>query len=155
MISIEVKDYSKFPVRLIIEKRPKWKDKEYREAYMEAAIEQGVAWQIRINRNLREMTEEDLAVHLGIESSVISELEDPTCGGHSLETLVNIAKAFDCALSVKFISYSQLALDSEKLAETEQFAAPYSMELEELYGQQENITRSGLPIGKCSINDIC
>lgn len=88
------------------------------------------------------MTQEDLAGCIGTHQSAVSRLEDPTYGAHSLDSLVSIAKAFDCALSVKFVSYSQLAFDSEKLSTPEQFAAPYSLELKELDEQQE-ISKKG------------
>lgn len=97
---------------------------------MEAAIEQGVAWQISINRNLRGLSQTKLAGILGTKQSAISRLEDPEYGAHSLDTLIQIAKAFDCALMVKFVSYSVLAEDSENLSEIDQYAIPFSLEQE-------------------------
>lgn len=114
-----------------LDAKPKWRDREYREAYMEAAIEQGVAWQIRINRKFRNMSQTDLAHAIGTKQSAISRFEDPEYGAHSLETLKQIANAFDCALSVKFISYGDLARQSERLSETDQYAVPFSLELEQ------------------------
>lgn len=128
-----------------LSKRSKWKDRAYREAYMEASIEQGIAWQIRINRKLRHMTQGELAAVLGTQQSAISRLEDPTYGAHSLDTLKSIAKCFDCALSVKFVAYSQLAFESEKLGEAEQYAAPYLLEMKELHEQQENFHNAVAP----------
>ena len=136
---VEVKSYNKTPLQSILLGKPKWKEKEYREAYMEASIEQGIAWQIKINRTLRNLTQEDLAKAIGTQQSAISRLEDPTYGAHSLDTLVSIAKTFDCALSVKFVSYSQLACDSERLGEAEQYAVSYVDESEEIYGNQKSI----------------
>lgn len=115
----------------LLQRKPKWRDQEYREAYMEAAVEQGVAWQIRINRTLRKMTQAELAKKIGSKPSGISRLEDPEYGAHSLETLKEIARAFDCALLVKFISYGELADESERLSETDQYAVPYQLEIEE------------------------
>ena len=139
MMTMEVKDYKKSPIRNILESKPKWIRQGYREAYMEAAIEQGVAWQIRINRNARRMTQTQLARLINTKQSAISRMEDPTYGAHSLDTLIEVAKAFDCALSVKFVSYSQLAYDSEKLAESDIFAAPFKLELEELHGKEVHV----------------
>ena len=113
-----------------LDRRPDWKDREYREAYMEAAVEQGVAWQIRINRQKRGLSQKSLASVIGTQQSAVSRLEDPEYGGHSLETLVQVAKAFDCALAVKFISYSQLASEAERLTEGEQYACPFYLESE-------------------------
>lgn len=98
---------------------------------MEAAVEQGVAWQIKINRKFRDMSQKELASAIGTQQSAISRLEDPEYGSHSLETLLDVAKAFDCALLVKFVSYSELALDGENLSESDQYAVPYSLDLEQ------------------------
>ena len=135
-ITIEVKDYNKTPTQPIINKKPKWKNKEYRDAYLEASIEQGVAWQIRINRRFRGITQLELAEAIGTKQSEISRLEDPTYGSHSLETLIEIAKKFDCALSVKFVSFSQLAYESERLTEADLYAATFTEEMDEINDQQ-------------------
>lgn len=113
-----------------LDSKPKWRNREYREAYMESAIEQGIAWQIQINRKFRNMTQENLAHTTGIKQSVISRLEDTEYEEHSIEILKKIANAFDCALSVKFISYGDLAYQSERLSEIDQYAAPFSLQLE-------------------------
>lgn len=105
--------------------KPEWQDREYREAYLEASSEQGIAWQIRINRQKRGITQEDLAKAMGISLPMMQELEDPEIGEYPLETLVKVAKVFDCALSVKFIPYSELAEDSQNLSEESQYAPPY------------------------------
>jgi len=135
-VTVEVKGYNKTPIPSMLAKRPKWLDKEYRDAYMEASIEQGIAWQIRTNRYRRGITQTDLAKAIGTKQSAISRLEDPTYGAHSLETLVAIAKSFDCALSVKFISFSHLAYESEKLSESDQYAATFTEEMKEINDQQ-------------------
>lgn len=114
-----------------LDAKPQWRDKEYREAYMEAAIDQGVAWQIKINRKLRNMSQIDLGTAIGTQQSGVSRLEDPEYGAHSLDTLKQVAKAFDCALLVKFVSYGDLARESENLSETDQYAAPFTLELEQ------------------------
>ena len=118
----------------LLSRLPKWTDREYRQAYMEAAIEQGVAWQIRINRLKRGLSQADLARAIGTQQSAISRLEDPEYGRHNLDTLVQIAKAFDCALLVKFASYSKLAAESENLSESEQYAVPFSQETGSAHG---------------------
>jgi len=95
---------------------------------MEAAVDQGIAWQIRINRQLRGMSQKDLATAIGTKQSAVSRAEDPEYGAHRLETLKQIANAFDCALSVRFVSFGQLAEDGERLSEADQFATPYALE---------------------------
>lgn len=124
-------------VRAILVKKSHWTSQEDREAYMEAAVEQGIAWQIRLNREQRNWSQRYLAELIGTQQSAISRLEDPAYGAHSTETLVAVAKAFDCALLVKFISYSDLALESQKLSEIDQFAAPFSAEREKFRGKAQ------------------
>lgn len=121
-----------------LDSKPQWRDREYREAYMEAAIDQGIAWQIRINRKLRNISQTALAEAIGTQQSAISRLEDPEYGSHNLETLKQVAKAFDCALLVKFVSYGDLANESQNLSETDQYAAPYALELENCHGQEKH-----------------
>jgi ribosome-binding protein aMBF1 (putative translation factor) len=108
--------------------RPEWRDTEYRQSYLEASIEQGIAWQIKANRQMRGISQEKLAERLGTGQSAISRLEDPEYGAHSLDTLIKVAHAFDCALSVRFISYSRLAEESEDLSKEALFAVPFASE---------------------------
>lgn len=111
-----------------LEKKKKWRVREYRHAYMDAAVEQGVAWQIKINRERRNLTQTELAEGIGTKQSCISRAEDPSYGRHNLETLMKIAHVFDCALQVKFIPYSQLAKDSNDLSPVALYAKSYSEE---------------------------
>lgn len=114
--------------------KTQWSDKEYREAYVEAAIDQGIAWQIKINRKFRHMSQIALAKAINTQQSAISRMEDPEYGAHSLDTLKQVAHAFDCALLVKFVPFSELARESENLSETDQYAAPYTLEMEQENG---------------------
>jgi len=57
-----------------------WDEDDYREAYMLASIEQGVAWQIRINREGRDMSQKHLAQLVGTRQSSISRWEDQSMG---------------------------------------------------------------------------
>ncbi|MGO4764916.1 multiprotein-bridging factor 1 family protein [Cupriavidus sp. 2KB_3] len=102
-----------------------WDEVEYRQAYLEESIEQGVAWQIRANRQCRGMSQRQLADAIGTQQSAVSRLEDPMSGLPNIETLIKIAHALDCALSVRFISYRQLAIESEDLSPEALYAAPY------------------------------
>ena len=106
-------------------KYTKWRKVEYRHAYMGSAIEQGIAWQIRINREGRKMSQRDLASKIGSRQSAISRAEDTSYGRHRLETLVKIANAFDCALQVRFVPYSSLARDSDDLSRAALYAPSY------------------------------
>ncbi|WP_165835695.1 helix-turn-helix transcriptional regulator [Stenotrophomonas sp. SPM] len=112
-----------------------WRDKDRRQAYMEASVEQGIAWQIKLNRELRELTQAQLAKLIGTKQSSISRLEDPLYGSQSIPMLTRVANAFDCALVVKLISYSDLASESQKLSEAHQYALPFELEAEKFGGK--------------------
>lgn len=86
-----------------------WHDVEYREAVLEAEIDHGVAWQVRINREERGLSQAQLASMMGTGQSAVSKLEDPTSGDLRLSTLTKVAHAFKCALIVRFVSYSDFA----------------------------------------------
>lgn len=88
-------------------------DREDREAYLEASIEQDVAWQIRLNREARGLSQKDLADLIGSKQSSIARAEDTAYGRHSITTLVKIAHAFGCALLVRFVSYKEFLKTTE------------------------------------------
>jgi len=111
-----------------LSKYPKWGDAEYRRAYLLASIEQGIAWQIKTNRTARGLSQADLADALGVEQSTVSQLEDPAYGGYTVDTLLKLAEAFDCALSLRFVPFSELACESQDLSPQALYAAPYSEE---------------------------
>lgn len=108
--------------------RPEWRDSEYRQGYMEAAVEQGVAWQLKINREARGISQVEMARLLGTKQSAVSRMEDPSYGVHNLETLKKAAAVFDCALLVRFVSYSVLGREAECLSPGELYAESYSEE---------------------------
>jgi len=109
--------------------RHEWREKEYRDAYMVEAVNQGIAWQIKINRESRGLSQKKLASLLGTQQSAISRLEDPDYGAHSLDSLKQVARVFDCALLLKLVPFSVLAADSEHLSPEDLFAAPYTSEV--------------------------
>jgi transcriptional regulator with XRE-family HTH domain len=111
-----------------LSKYPKWGDAEYRRAYVLTSIEQGIAWQIKTNRTARGLSQADLAGALGVEQSAVSQLEDPACGGYTVDTLIKLAEAFDCAVSLRFVPFSELARESQDLSPQALYAAPYSEE---------------------------
>lgn len=91
-----------------------------------------MAWQIKVNRQVRGLSQGELAQILGTRQSAVSRLEDPSYGAHSLETLISVAKAFDCALSVRFVPYSELAKQSADLSPEALVVEPFSVEAAEL-----------------------
>ena len=86
-----------------------WADTEYRHAAMEANVSNLIAWQVRLNREERGLTQSQLGGLMGTKQSAISKLEDPEAGDVQLSTLIKAAHAFDCALLVRFMDYSEFA----------------------------------------------
>ena len=115
----------------LLKQKTTWKDREFREAYADAAVEQGIAWQVRVNREVRGWTQRDLAERVDTGQSAISRIEDPEYGSYSLPMLQKIAHAFDCALIVKFAAYSVLARESVSLSPKDLVAKGYNAEVAE------------------------
>lgn len=98
------------------EKLNRLKNKEFRKAYANSVIEQGLAYQIKSLRLAKRWSQKELADRIGAKSqSIVSRLEDPSYGKHSLQTLEKISAAFDIALSVRFVSFGQLLKQQEDL----------------------------------------
>jgi transcriptional regulator with XRE-family HTH domain len=86
------------------------KDKEYRDAFVEEHINTGVPFQIRALREQkgREWSQKELGMRTRMAQETISRIEDPNYGKLTLKTLKRLASAFDVALMVRFISFSEL-----------------------------------------------
>ena len=83
------------------------KNKAVRRAYVEAELVNGLAHQIRILRQQRNWTQFHLAKRLRTSQGVVSRLEDPSYGKYSLKTLTQLSSAFDVALYIRFMTFSQ------------------------------------------------
>ena len=121
----------------------KLKDKEYRQAFVEAYINNGIPFQIRTMRNTREMKQEDLGRLAGMKQEAICRLENPNYGSFTLKTLKDLASAFDVALMVKFVPFSELAKWDLNLSATSLDVPSYD---EDYYFQEsdgEEVVESG------------
>ncbi|HUO81300.1 MAG TPA: helix-turn-helix transcriptional regulator [Gammaproteobacteria bacterium] len=83
--------------------------KEYRDAFVENAINIGIPFQIKGMRDLRGWTQEHLAELCNKPQPQISRLESPGYGSFTLKTLRELASAFDVGLLVAFVPFSLLA----------------------------------------------
>jgi transcriptional regulator with XRE-family HTH domain len=103
-----------------------WNDDEYREASMEATVSNLVAWQVRVNREERGLTQAQLAALMGTRQSAISKLEDPDGGDVQLSTLVKAAHAFKCAVIVRFVDYGRFHIRTKNVGPSSLYACPFS-----------------------------
>lgn len=76
-------------------------------------VRRGIAYQIRALRDQAGMAQGTLAAQLKKPQSVVSRFEDPKYGKVTVQTLLEVAKAFDVAVQVRFVSFSQFLRDNE------------------------------------------
>lgn len=79
-----------------------------RDAFVRQQIETGMPFQIRAMRDSQDMSQQELAAQLNKPQSVISRLEDPRYGRYTINTLLEVASAFDVGLLVTFAPFSAL-----------------------------------------------
>lgn len=86
------------------------RNKEYRDAFVMEHIDTGVPFQIRALREQkgREWSQKELGTRTKMAQETISRIEDPNYGKLTLKTLKRLASAFDVALMVRFVSFSEL-----------------------------------------------
>jgi transcriptional regulator with XRE-family HTH domain len=134
------------------------KSKKFRDSYVYEHVRNGIPFQIRATRNLRDWTQAQLGKAAKKPRPVISRLEDPNYGKLTLKTLFEIASAFDMALLVKFVPFSRLIneyedvsssalavkpiTDSEEVAKLEAWALGPSVNV--LAGDQRTVTAQQL-----------
>jgi transcriptional regulator with XRE-family HTH domain len=88
-----------------------WKnlrDKDFRKQFIDEHVNVGIAFQIRSLRNRQQMKQSQLAQLMDIKQPLISSWENPNYGKYSLQTLKDLAKAFDVGLLVRFVPFGKL-----------------------------------------------
>ena len=91
----------------------KLKAVDYRRAFLSASIRNSIALQIRALRKSKFETQEALGEAAGKPANVISRLENPNYGKVRIQTLIELADAFDVALVVRFTTFGELASSIE------------------------------------------
>lgn len=84
------------------------KDKEFRDSFVSEHVRTGIAYQITGLREEAGWSQSELGRRAGKPQNVISRLEDPEYGRPTIQTLLEIASAFDVALLVRFVPFSEL-----------------------------------------------
>ena len=82
-------------------------DKDFRDEYVTSRVKRWIASQIRALRQQpgREWSQGELAEKLRTAQSNVSRLENVDYGKFTLQTLLDLASAFDVALQVKFVDH--------------------------------------------------
>jgi len=82
--------------------------KEARERFVSSHVDKGYAYQIREMREQKELSQTELGAMVGMNQNAIHRLESPEYGRATITTLKRMAAAFDVALIVRFVPFSQL-----------------------------------------------
>ncbi len=85
----------------------KLRKRDYRHAYMAEGVKSWVARQVRILREQRGWSQGDLGRESKKPQSAISRIEDPDYGKLSLQTLFDLASAYDLPLLIQFVSWEE------------------------------------------------
>lgn len=80
---------------------------EARARLVESHLGKNLAFQLRALRDREQWSQSELARKLGMTQNAISRLESPNYGKATLTTLKRLAAAFDVALTVRFVPFSQ------------------------------------------------
>jgi transcriptional regulator with XRE-family HTH domain len=104
-----------------------FQDKEYRDSYLETHVRSGIAYQIHALREKEGLNQKDFGDKIGKKQSVVCRLEDTEYGSVSVNTLLDIAKALDVALLVKFCSYPKFLEENKDLS-------PAALKVENIHG---------------------
>jgi len=100
----------------IIQKfRNAFRDHDYADAYARDFLNSTIATQIKVLREQREWTQEELAAKAGMKQPRIAVLEDVNYSSWSISTLWRLAKAFHVRLRVTFEEYGTLPAELESL----------------------------------------
>lgn len=89
----------------------RFRAREYRHAYVESFLNSLISGQIRALREREKMSQQQLAETIGTTQPGVSRFESPDYSSWRIETLRKIARAFDMALSIKFVGFGDIIED--------------------------------------------
>ena len=87
---------------------------EYRAGYAESFMNSWVAAQIRVLREQRGLSQQELAEILGTKQAGISRLENTNYSAWKVQTLARLARAFDVRLRISFEEFGTLPEELDK-----------------------------------------
>lgn len=82
--------------------------RQARAKFVESHVSKGLAFQIRSLREREKWSQQMLASEIGSNQNAVYRAENPNYGKQTLTTLRKIAAAFDVALVVRFVPFSEL-----------------------------------------------
>jgi transcriptional regulator with XRE-family HTH domain len=106
--------------------------KEYRHSFVEEKIQSGLAAQIVAIRELRRLDPRKFAEALGKKVSWVYRLEDPNQSPPTIPSLLEVARAFDVDLEVRFRAFSGLLDEVGRLSPDSLKVLSFKEELPEL-----------------------
>jgi len=93
-----------------------FQDKETRHIYAENFLNTFIATQLKVLREDREWTQQQLAEETGMKQERISVLEDVNYESWTIKTLKRFAWAFDLVLSIKFENFGTFLKDYDSFS---------------------------------------
>lgn len=90
----------------------KFRDKDYRDAFIAEHIYSRLPLKIRALRETRGLSQKTLGERVGMAQTWVSKLEDPNYGKLTLSTLLRLASAFDVGLEIDFVPFSKVLDDT-------------------------------------------
>jgi transcriptional regulator with XRE-family HTH domain len=124
----------------------KMRNKEYRESFVLAHISNTISAQIYSMRKTHSWTQAELAARCDMKQSRISALEDPDFDNVEVATLQRLASAFDVALSVRFVPFSEIAQRASSLSSPDFVVRDYSNDALEHQGSPSMTTLAVMKI---------
>jgi transcriptional regulator with XRE-family HTH domain len=119
------------------------REKSYRDAFVASQLRIALPLQCRALRESRGWTQPKLAEAAHMTQPRISEIERPGERRLNLETLLRLASAFDVALEVRFVPFTQF-VDDDDCVDLDNFSVlPFDEDMERL-GQMEEQMKSVL-----------
>jgi len=115
----------------------RFRSRKYRHAFVEAQLKRGVPTQIRTMRLKRCWTQKELAQKCDLEQGTISRIENPDYGQLSFETVLAVARGFDCAFIGRFVPFSQLRTLVEDSPERDDLVPTFEQEDAEITSYTE------------------
>lgn len=109
----------------------KLSSKKFRDAFCSSSVRYHIALQIRALRKELFGSQQSLGEAMGKPANVISRLESPGYGKVTVQTLLELASAFDVGLIIKFARFQAVVEYAEDLNEASLVVPEFDSEIEE------------------------